>query len=198
MIGELDTSFQTTQRDLFESGLVAEIGPNAFAVWCAIKAHADYNSGVSWPSVRRLMELTGLASGTVQRALTQLEGVRMLRRWRKASRVLYVARERLDVRLGARVLCTVVVDYVPFRMRGKLDRIRRALKTGEIDSEAFADVEIIPGPGFVWDGACLRNSIPVREVPVGQPGPLPSELEDRVKRLREKARERSDGGVVSL
>ena len=31
--GQLDTSFQTMQRDLFASGMVAQIGVNAFAIW---------------------------------------------------------------------------------------------------------------------------------------------------------------------
>lgn len=49
--GQLDTSFTTTQRDLYTSGLVASIGSHAFSVWGAIKHHSDYSSGVSWPSI---------------------------------------------------------------------------------------------------------------------------------------------------
>lgn len=41
----IDASFTTAQRDMFESGLVAEIGANAFAVWMALKHHADFNTG---------------------------------------------------------------------------------------------------------------------------------------------------------
>ena len=69
MQGRINTSFATYQADLFESGLVAQIGPNAFALWSAIKAHADYQTGLAYPSIRRLMELTGLASATVQKCL---------------------------------------------------------------------------------------------------------------------------------
>ena len=35
--GDLDTTYQTQQRDMFTSGLAASIGVNAFAVWHAIK-----------------------------------------------------------------------------------------------------------------------------------------------------------------
>ena len=42
---------------MFESGLVAEIGVNAYAVWNVIKAHADFETGVAWPGIRRLVAL---------------------------------------------------------------------------------------------------------------------------------------------
>ena len=42
MEGQVDSSFTTEQRDLFASGLVAEIGVNAYAVWQAIKFYADF------------------------------------------------------------------------------------------------------------------------------------------------------------
>jgi len=31
--GDIDTTYHTQQRDMFASGLAAEIGVNAFAVW---------------------------------------------------------------------------------------------------------------------------------------------------------------------
>lgn len=167
MQGKINTSFATYQADLFESGLVAQIGPNAFAVWSAIKAHADYQTGVSWPSIRRLMELTGLASATVQKCLTTLEAHRLLRSEVKNKRRFYLARERLDIHLGSRVICTVVVDYVPASMRSKLARVKDALTTGEDDAEAFAACEIIPGPGFLWDEhtKTLRGTLAASEMP---------------------------------
>lgn len=167
MQGKINTSFATYQADLFESGLVAQIGPNAFAVWSAIKAHADYQTGVSWPSIRRLMELTGLASATVQKCLTTLEAHRLLRSEVKNKRRFYLARERLDIHLGSRVICTVVVDYVPASMRSKLARVKDALANGEDDEEAFAACEIIPGPGFMWDehAKALRGTLAASELP---------------------------------
>ena len=55
----IDSSFVTEQRDLFASGIVAEIGVNAYAVWSAIKYFADYNTGHAWPGMRKLGEKLG-------------------------------------------------------------------------------------------------------------------------------------------
>ena len=115
--GDIDTTYHTQQRDMFVSGLAAEIGANAFAVWHAIKSHADFQTGNAWPSIRRLMNLTSLSSDTVQAAIKRLEAAHLLRITKRGQRNNYVARERIDVRVGKRVVATVVVDFVPASMR---------------------------------------------------------------------------------
>ena len=169
MQGKIDSSFITQQRDMFTSGVAAEIGMNAYGVWTAIKYHADYETGKSWPGMRRLGELTGLSKSTVDRCIDVLEKAHLLRvaRREKGRGLEYVARERLAVRVGSRVLCTIVIDYVPNKMRERLNRIEEALAAGENDIEAFAQVEIIPGAGFKWDSnaGVLRAEIPVTDIP---------------------------------
>jgi hypothetical protein len=197
MQGQINTTFGRYQADLFESGLVAEIGPSAFSVWCAIKSHSNFNSGISWPSIRRLMLLTGLASATVQTAIARLSSAHLLRSTVKGKRRFYVARERLDVRLGERTLCSIVIDYVPTSLRKRLDQIKGALEEGKSDHAAFADVEIIPGRGFTWDSKAnvLRAAIPAVEVPqVADPlsDEALSPLALRVKQIEQMFKQKRD------
>lgn len=168
--GNIDSSFTTEQRDLFTSGIVAEIGVNAYAVWSAIKFFADYNTGHAWPGMRKIGEKLGLSPMTVKRAIDTLETAKMVRIVAASSKrrgQTYIARERMAVGLGKRVLCTIVIDYVPARIRGTINRLEQALKTGEDDPEAFSEVEIIPGDGFAWDQETrtLRGKIPAQEIP---------------------------------
>lgn len=172
MKGKIDASFQTEQRDMFASGIVAEIGVNAYAVWSAIKYHADFQTGKAWPGMRRLGELVGLSKSAVDRAVDALEAAKLLRVVKSGGRrrgQTYIARERMAVRIGSRVLCTIVIDYVPAKMRGTLEQIEKALD-GKGGSQAFADVEIIPGEGFLWDASenVLRGRIEAQEVPPGE------------------------------
>lgn len=182
MQGTLDTTFGTFQRDLFESGLVAQIGANSFAVWTAIKSHADFQTGKAWPSIRRLCDLTGLTDKTVSRCLETLQTAHLLRIVEKGTRrksTRYVARERMDVRLGNRLLCTIVVDYVPAKLRHTLHRLGETMKTGESNPEAWADVEIVPADGFTWNPSrgVLEAKIPVASLPpVQNPDLLPESL----------------------
>ena len=70
------------------------------------------------------------------------------------------------MRLGSRVLCTVVIDYVPSRLRGVIDALQDDL-AGKGDGSAFAQCDILPGDGFVWDDKAktLRAQIPAGELP---------------------------------
>lgn len=168
--GQIDSSFQTEQRDLFASGTVAEIGVNAYAVWSAIKYHADFNTGEAWPGMRRLGELVGLSKSAVDRAVDTLEASHMLRVVKGASKrkgQTYIARERMAVRIGDRILCMIVMDYIPARLRGQIRELEKALASKTPMPEAFANVEIIPGAGFEWDSAAnvLRGRIAASEMP---------------------------------
>jgi hypothetical protein len=172
MQGRIDTSFQTLQRDLFASGLAAEIGPNAFVTWLAIKNHADFESGLAWPGMRRLAMLTGLPLSSVSKAVQRLLGHHLVRvvapsKGKGRRGQTYLACERLDVRLGDRVLCTIVLDYVPARLRGQVARIDQALRTDDGTPEVLAGCTILPGAGFAWDAVSgsLRAQLPARDLP---------------------------------
>lgn len=170
MDGKIDSTFGTFQRDMFESGLIAEIGANCFVIWIAIKTHADFNTGIAWPSIRRLAEITGLSVNTVQKAIKELNGASLLRivtSGNQRASTRYIARERLDVRLGNRLLCRVVIDYVPQAIKSQLHKISETLRTGERNPDAFSEVEIIPGDGFVWNEktGTLQGAISIKEIP---------------------------------
>lgn len=171
MDGEIDATFLTQQRDMFTSGIVAEIGVNAYAVWSVIKCHADFTTGEAWPGMREIGKQIGVSQPTVTRAVKVLEDAHMVRvvadsKFKRKGQT-YIARERLAVRLAGRVMCFVVIDYVPVNLRGQLNRINQSLKMGEHDEEAWAEVEIIPGEGFVWDdkSKTLKASMEASSVP---------------------------------
>lgn len=171
MDGEIDGTFQTLQRDMFTSGLVAEIGVNAFGVWSAIKCYADFSTGQAWPGMREIGGKIGLSKSSVQRAIEILLRAHLLRvvsgsKFRNKGQT-YVARERLAVRLGGKIVCYVCVDYVPAHLRRRINRINQSLRTGEHDPDAWAEVEIIPGQGFLWDpvAGTLKSSISASALP---------------------------------
>lgn len=205
MEGHIDTSFQMVQRDLFTSGLAAKIGMNAFGVWLAIKQHADFDTGKAWPGMRRLAELVGISLSTVSESVKVLVDAKLLRvdvvskgKGRRGN--TYTARERLDVRIGERVLCTIVLDYVPATLRARLDEIKQGLKSGKGAVEVFARCEILPGPGFAWDAksGTLRGAIPAHELPASVAGDDEMEipLVRRLKAIQERSRFREKKASV--
>lgn len=170
MEGRIDTSFTTEQRDLFASGIVAEIGVTAYAVWHGIKYYADFDTGKAFPGMRTLAAKLGIGVASVSRAIESLKKARMLRVVQGHSKrrgQTYIARERISVTVGPTTLCTIVIDYVPEKLRRKLKRLGESFSTGEHDPEAFAEVEIIPGEGFEWDAATktLKGKIAAASIP---------------------------------
>lgn len=170
MEGRIDSSFTTEQRDLFASGIVAEIGVTAYAVWHGIKFYADYNTGKAFPGMRTIAAKLGISTGSVSNAIKSLEAAKMLRVVQGHSKrrgQTYIARERMSVTVGSVTICTIVIDYVPERLRGQIKRLGESFKTGENDPGAFADVEIIPGEGFLWDDKTktLRGRVEAAKLP---------------------------------
>lgn len=189
MKGQIDTSFETLQRDLFSSGVAAEIGMNAFGVWLAIKSYANFQTGVCYPSVRKLAEATGLSTVTIQKCLKVLQRENLLRietegKGTRSNR--YVAREKLTVRLGDAVICAIVIDYVPSKMRKRLESLSQALEE-DADDDVMAVCDIIPADGFVWDSKTrkLSKRIEVKDLPDVETDSFEEELgNDLTKRLK--------------
>ena len=98
----------------------------------------------------------------------------------------YIARERISVRLGNRVVCIIVFDYIPARLRGQIMELEKALLNPDASTDVFADVEIIPGNGFEWDSSSgrLRGRIHASELPKEDTGTELSSIQDAIlKRL---------------
>lgn len=165
MKSSIDTSYTTAQQDLFASGLAAKIGPAAYTLWNAIKQHADNTTGEAEPGMRRLAQMTGVGLGTVSDAVKILEAnmlLRVLEKGKGKAGTRYIARERMDIKIGKTVIATIVIDYIPRFMGKRIQEIGEAVnKEGRVDPEALAECEIIPGPDFVWDPkmGLLRASI---------------------------------------
>lgn len=166
----IDTSYTTAQQDLFASGLAAQIGMSAYGLWQAIKSHADNDTGEAEPGMRSLARMTGLGLSTVSECVKILEKNKLLRvlekgKGKAGSR--YIARERMDIKVGKTVICTIVIDYAPWHIGQRIQAIGEAVnKQGRVDPDALAECEIIPGPNFHWDPerGLLSGAVKVEEL----------------------------------
>lgn len=189
--GELDTTYLTHQRGMFTSGLAAQIKADAYMVWAAIKTHSDFETGECWPGIRQLMEITGMGTDQVQRAIKKLEESHLLRVNRGSGKRpnVYVPRERLDVRVGSRIICTIVIDYVPLTMRERLAKLKAAAMAGDLsDKDVWADVELIPGPGMVLDAEKGTFGTTMRADEVTAPTVSVTAARDRLRDIAEEMR----------
>jgi hypothetical protein len=149
--------------------------------------------------MRRLADLTGLSLGLIHKSVQILLESHLLRveKESKGGRrgQTYVACERMDVRLGNRILCTVVLDYVPATLRQSINSIDQALKTGDAGPETFAQCRILPGPGLSFDeksgsfkGVISSNEIPLPDLTEEQ---MKQPLVQRVLAIQQRAKKDS-------
>jgi hypothetical protein len=69
---QADISFFAVWRAMFLQGTVAEIGSSAFCVWACIRAHCDFQSGMSIPAQEQIVKQTGLSRRQVVTSLQVL------------------------------------------------------------------------------------------------------------------------------
>lgn len=148
--GDLGSNYFTTLNDIYASGLAAKLRPNAIAVWEAIKSHSNFATGRSHPGIRRLSEICGISKDSVQKAITHLEKVHMLRVERTPKRNFYFPREMVFVWDNRRVVAAVSVQYVPCKIhiwlaaikgKGEEATAREAWKHAELVSLSLLQQE---------------------------------------------------------
>ena len=54
-------------RTMIANGDMAKMGPHAFATYCVIKAHTNFSTGRSFPSLELIAEKTGISLAQVKR-----------------------------------------------------------------------------------------------------------------------------------
>lgn len=79
LFGSIDSSFITERKDIYSSGMVAEIGLVAHGVWGALKCHADIGTGETYVGMRAIGEECGISPATVMRAIRTLERAHLVR-----------------------------------------------------------------------------------------------------------------------
>lgn len=188
---DLDTTYYTHQRGVFSSGLAAQLKGDAFLVWSAIKSFADFETGECWPSIRTIMHDTGLSTDTVQKAIDRLEEMYLLRvrRGTAPKPNVYIPRERMDIRIGNKVLCTIVIDYVPLGMREKLARLKASAMAGDFGTQdVWADVDLIPGPDMSFDPATGFFKARMRADEVTEPTMTVTAARSKLKAMADEMR----------
>ena len=116
-------------------GTVAKVKPSAWAVYCVIKAHADFNDGLSIPSQKDIADQTGLSERQVQLSLKVLEQEGLLIKTREWKRNVYRLKEKL-------LLDDAVItwDHLPRALKQARQEIHNYLQ-GELKENKIIHIE---------------------------------------------------------
>lgn len=118
---------------MFTNGDVAKLGPMAFTLYCAIKAHTSFNTGIAFPSHKRLIELTGMSESSVKRTLKELQDAGYVGTEKKGRKNYYTLREKIIIKdAHGRPSAVATWDYLPGSVQEAVADLRNVLVTGDL------------------------------------------------------------------
>lgn len=123
---------------MFVQGTVAEIGGTAFTVYCAIKAHTDFNTGDSFPSQKLLAEQTSFSERQIIKSLKVLEQHGLLEKTKEQKHNVYRLKERLVIDKTT----VATWDYLPATLKKARQELKNFALTGELKDAKIIHIEI--------------------------------------------------------
>jgi DNA-binding transcriptional regulator YhcF (GntR family) len=134
----MDTSWFATFRNMFLSGTVAKIGTTAYGVYSCIKAHADFNDGLSIPSQKDIAEQTGHSERQVQLSLKVLEREGLIVKSKEWKRNVYRLKEKIVLDDQNTV---ITWDHLPAVLKKARQELHNYLQTGDAKDAKIIHIE---------------------------------------------------------
>ncbi len=129
-------------KSMIDQGEVAKIGPHAFAVYAVIKAHTNYNTGLSFPGIDLISEKSGVSPAQIKRELRVLEEAGYITRKRVGRSNHYTLREKIQVTdEHGRPQALATWGYVPKNVKQALEDLRDLLVAGDLAGARIVHIE---------------------------------------------------------
>lgn len=148
-----NTTWFRVFQDMVLQGKMAQMGPYGFTVYCVIKAHAELNTGESFPGVEKIAKEAGMSTAQVKRELPSLVDLGYLTRVKVGRHNEYRLRERIDIKDDAGNLQAVASwDFVPMGVEAAVADLRNVIMKGDLAGAKIINIEhmvvnIQTGPG---------------------------------------------------
>jgi len=159
---QAETSWFHVFKTMIESGDVANIGPYAFTVYCIIKAHTNFKTGESFPSVELIAEKSGVSVAQVKRELKTLESAGYITKEKRGRFNRYTLREKVEIQDDqGRPAAIATWDYLPSGVKEAMAELKNVLMTGDFGSAKIVQIEKIElqvNINHVSDGGVVINA----------------------------------------
>lgn len=129
-------------KDMVDSGDLAKLAGSSIKVYLAIKAHANYSHGASFPGVDLLAKEAGLSSVQVMRCLKELEDSGYLSKTKVGRSNVYKLREKITI-LDDNEQKTAVAtwDYVPSAVKNAVADLKNVILTGDLAGAKIVTIQ---------------------------------------------------------
>lgn len=141
---QAETTWFHVFRSMIDKGDAAKMGGTTFLVYAVIKAHTNWSTGKSFPTIETIMEKAGIGKDTVLRSLKTLEEMDYLRK-EKVGRVnAYTLREKVCVEDSeGRPQAVALWDYLPSTVKAAQAELKNFVMTGEATDYKVIHIETL-------------------------------------------------------
>lgn len=137
-----ETTWFHVFRAMIEGGDVARMGPHAFAVYCVVKAHTNFQTGSSFPGVELIAEKSGVSVRQVKRELKTLQALGYLGVKKVGRSNHYALREKVEVMDEAgRPAAVATWDYLPAGVGAAVAELKHVLMSGDLGGARVVNIE---------------------------------------------------------
>ena len=131
-------------RGMIKDKVIAKIGLSAFAVYVAIKAHVDLETGNAWPSVELLAEQVGVTERTVFNSIKKLVEEGLLKVEKKGRSNHYSIVETINiVEQTGEPWGNGQRKYVPTGFGDFVEELKRLAKTGNLPVDKAITINLV-------------------------------------------------------
>lgn len=161
-----ETTWFHVFRSMVMNGEVAKMGPIAYTIYCVIKAHTNFNTGHSFPSIETIVEKSGASRATVMRELVNLEKFGYVTKEKRGRHNLYQLRERVEIMdEHGRPQAVATWDYLPAGVQAAVADLKNVLVSGDLTGAKVVNIERLTvnvhtgsGPLINLDVSAMKDS----------------------------------------
>jgi hypothetical protein len=124
-------------------GLLAEMGPVAWAVYTVIKVHANMETGKARPSVARIAELIGMSHDTVHRAINRLVELDLLTIGKAGKTNEYIIQEKIHLStLQGEPFGVAERPYAPLQFGQFISQLKAFAASGNVPGDRSIQINV--------------------------------------------------------
>lgn len=172
-------------RGMIYRGLLRDMTPMGWAVYCVLKAHTDLESGQSRPSIKRIADLIGVSHDTIQRTMKHLIEMDIVRVEKRGKSNEYHLKEQMAMTTRTGELFGVAErTYAPNYFQDFVKQLKAFAESGNLPpSDKGITINVTLNVQNIHQGDGGTVTMNVQNVQVADAGSSTEALSDLQKRV---------------
>jgi hypothetical protein len=171
-------------RSMIVRNKIAEMGVNAWAVYCVLKGYTALNTGRTWPSQDTIAQHIGVSVDTVGRALDRLIDLKIVEKRKLGRRNQYSLLEAIPMTNNEGAIVAVGQrQYQPMQFQSFMSELKAFAKNGTMPTDG--NVKITLNVNLIQQGD--NSTVNIQQVtvtdPSGNVNPQYAALTQKLKNL---------------